>query len=109
MSDLEAALCFQIRAVGLPAPERQYKAVQGRRWRWDLAWPDARLLLEVDGGQWVQGRHNRPGRWGIDNDAENQSTVASQGWRTMRVTGSLIESGRAVELIEAALRYERPE
>jgi very-short-patch-repair endonuclease len=70
-----------------------------------MAWPDARLLLEVDGGLWVGGRHNQPGRWGIDNDAEKQSTAAAQGWRTMRITNSLIDSGRAVELIEAALGY----
>ena len=102
MSDLEEALCFQIRAAGLPVPERQFKAVEGRKWRWDLAWPAQQLLLEVDGAIWIQGRHNR-GR-GIEGDAEKQSAAAATGWRTMRVTERMIDSGRAVELLEVALQ-----
>ena len=59
------------------------------------------LLAEVDGGTWVQGRHNRGA--GIEQDAEKQSAAAALGWRTLRLTGAMIESGRALELIEGAL------
>ena len=36
-----------------------YFALPERRWRSDLAWPDVRVALEIDGGTWVNGRHNR--------------------------------------------------
>lgn len=91
----------QIKQVGLPLPERQHRAVDGRLWAWDFAWPSERLLVEVDGGTWIQGRHNRGD--GIEKDAEKQSTAAALGWRTMRLTGKLIDSGRAIELLETAL------
>lgn len=100
-SDLEEGLVFAIHAARLPEPERQYRAVEGRRWAWDFAWPSHMLLLEVDGGTWSQGRHNTG--TGIEGDAEKQSVAAALGWRTMRVTGKMIDSGRAVELLEGAL------
>lgn len=30
-----------------------------RLWRSDIAWPDVRVALEIDGGTWTYGRHNR--------------------------------------------------
>lgn len=98
-SDLEAALVKQLEWEMRPAPVPQYRAVAERRWKWDLAWPAHNLLVEVDGGQYTGGRHQRPGRWGADNDAEKQSTAAALGWVTMRFTRKMIEDSRAVELI----------
>ena len=122
-SDLERTLLFQIRAAKLPEPELQYQAVPGRRWRWDFAWPregpsrfmysreasgreplywrDAGLLMEVDGATWTGGRHVT-GK-GYEADCEKQSTAAALGWRTMRFTRGMVESGRALELIEEGL------
>lgn len=90
------------RYAGLPIPERQFRAVPERRWKWDLAWPDHWLLLEVDGGTYVYGGHNRGVR--IDGDAEKQSAAAALGYRTMRVTKHMIDSGRALDLLELALK-----
>lgn len=102
LSDHEAHLLRDLRAVGLPRPARQFAAIPGRRWRWDIAYPEARLLIEVDGGGHTYGRHSRAE--GMDGDAEKQSTAVAAGWRCMRFTPKLIATGRAVELIETALR-----
>jgi very-short-patch-repair endonuclease len=101
-SDLEEAVVGLCRLHRLPAPTRQYRAVPARRWKWDLAWPDHSLLMEVDGGTFVYGGHNRGVR--IDGDAEKQSAAAALGWRCMRVTKHMIDSGRAIELLEEALK-----
>ena len=51
MSHLEDTLLWQIKAAGLPMPEREYRAVKGRMFRFDFAWtePNHRLLIEVNG------------------------------------------------------------
>lgn len=98
-SDLEAALVKQLEWFGAPAPTPQYRAIGARRWKWDLAYPDRNLLIEIDGGLYTGGRHQRPGRWGADNDAEKQSTAAAFGWVTMRFTPELIKNQLGAELV----------
>ena len=49
MSELEAMLLLHIRAAGLPEPAQQFRFHPVRLWRADFAWPDAKLLVEVDG------------------------------------------------------------
>lgn len=103
-SDLEVALLTQIEWAGLPKPETEFafaKAI-GRRWRFDLAWPDERLAVEVEGGTWTGGRHTRGA--GFEADAEKYAEAVLSGWRVLRVTGAMIRSGRAVALVERALR-----
>jgi len=103
MSDLEDQLLFQIRVFQLPTPEREYRFKDGRRWRFDLAFPFHRLAVEVEGGTWVSGRHTRGS--GFEKDCEKYAEAAILGWRTIRVTGNMIKDGRAIRYIERAL-YE---
>jgi len=49
-SELEATLAMHIRVNGLPEPEREYRFHPRRKWRFDAAWPDAKLAVEVEGG-----------------------------------------------------------
>ena len=100
-SDLEAALLFQLRAVKIPEPETQYRFLPDRRFRADFAWPDRKLLVEVDGGQHVYGRHNRAGGYAQDRERDNLAQLA--GFTVLRFTGAMVESGQAVSVIEMAL------
>jgi very-short-patch-repair endonuclease len=104
MSDLVETLCAEIRLAGLPEPEREVKAIPGRLFRFDLCWRDRMLAAEVDGGVWVMGRHNRPS--GFEKDAEKMSLAAIAGWRVLRLTASMVKSGKALELVERALTEE---
>lgn len=103
MSDLEELFAFQMKAAKLPEPTREFVFHPTRRWRFDFAWPDRTLACEVDGGEWVRGRHQRPG--GFRKDAEKFSTAAAMGWLVLRVTGSMVEDGSALTLIELALTH----
>lgn len=100
-SDLELILLNRIQLAGLPAPEKQFKFCPTRQWAADFAFQNARLLVECDGGAYVQGRHTR-GK-GFEDDCEKLSTAAAMGWRVIRVTRKHIESGLAVTLIARAL------
>jgi very-short-patch-repair endonuclease len=91
-----------IRAAGLPAPIREHRFAPPRRWRFDYAWPAHRLALEVEGGTWAGGRHVR-GR-GYEADCEKYSEAALRGWRVLRVTTNMLNDGRALAMLERALR-----
>lgn len=100
-SALEERLLFQIRALQLPEPVREYKFHPTRRWRSDFAWPDCRLLVEVEGAHWTNGRHTRGS--GFEADCEKYSEAALNGWAVIRCTSTHIKSGEAVDWIQRAL------
>ncbi len=100
-SQIEAILLFQITALSLPEPVAEYRFHPVRKWRFDLAWPDRMLAVEVEGGKWVQGRHQRP--QGFEDDCVKYNEAALLGWRVLRVTGDMIQDGRAVKYVEMGL------
>lgn len=101
MSQLEDELVWQVKAAKLPAPVRELAPITGRRFRFDLAWPDRKLACEVQGGVWTLGRHTRGA--GAESDAEKLTLAALAGWRCLVVTAKHIRSGQALTWIELAL------
>lgn len=99
-SGYEVRLQFEMKALGLPTPEVQYRFAAPRRWRLDFAWLDRGLALEVDGGTWIQGRHVR-GK-GYEQDVEKLNEAALRGFRTLRVTTGMVKDGRAIEVVRRA-------
>ncbi|BDR13156.1 endonuclease domain-containing protein [Vibrio sp. STUT-A11] len=101
MSALEQTLLFQIKAMGLELPEKEYRFHETRRWRFDFAYPEQQLAVEVEGGTWAGGRHTRGS--GYEKDCEKYNEAALRGWSVLRFTGSMIKSGKAVETLKEAL------
>ena len=106
MSDPERALQTQLRQVELPDPEWYFRFHPERKWEFDAAYPALMLALEVEGGQWIYGRHNRPE--GYTQDCRKYNTAALNGWLLLRFTPAMIDSGEAVRVIERAY-YQRLE
>lgn len=100
-SELEAELALQIRSLGLPEPIREYQAIKGRRYRFDFAFVEARLLVEVNGGTYTKGAHSTG--TGIARDYEKANLAVLQGWRVLMFDGKSVKSGEAVEIIRKAL------
>ena len=100
-SALEAELALQIRALDLPEPVREYQAITGRKFRFDFAWLEHRLLVEVNGGTYTKGAHST-GR-GIARDYEKANLATLDGWRVLMFDGKAVKSGVAVEVIRQAL------
>jgi very-short-patch-repair endonuclease len=103
-SPLEALLLSQIRALGLPEPEREVRLISGRRNRTDFVYRvgvTPPLAIEVEGGMFVMGRHNRPA--GFEADCEKYNEIALLGFRVLRFTGDMVEDGRAAETLQRAL------
>jgi very-short-patch-repair endonuclease len=106
-SEAETALIWQIRAAKLPSPTLQHKAIPGRKFAFDLAWPAWLLAVEVDGAVWTQGRHTRGS--GVETDCEKYSLAAAHGWRVIRCTPGQVDTGQALAWIEQALMLGLPE
>jgi len=102
VSALEETLVVQVKALGLPHPEREVRFHPTRRWRFDLCWPARMVAVEVEGGTWVAGRHSR-GK-GMRSDAEKYNEAVLGGWRLLRVTSDMVADGTAVAFLERALR-----
>jgi very-short-patch-repair endonuclease len=105
MTDLADELIFQLYAVGLDGFTREFRWHPVRRWRADVAFVDARLLIEVDGGVWIGGGHTSGA--GKSRDCLKDCEALVSGWRTLRVTGEMVKSGEALRYVERALAVAR--
>ena len=103
MSKGEEALAMMLRAYGVEF-EREYRFAPPRRWRADFAVPDRRLLIEVQGGHWVDGRHNRGD--GYAKDLERQNAAQLAGWMVLQYTTDQVVSGEAIAQVMDFLQRE---
>lgn len=100
---LEAHMALDIRAVKLDAGSvTQHRFHPTRQWRFDFAWPQRKVALEVDGGVHTGGRHTTGA--GFTEDCEKVNAAVILGWRVLRVTGAHVKSGKAVGWLEELLR-----
>jgi very-short-patch-repair endonuclease len=75
------------RCEGLPL-EQQYRFHSTRKWRFDFAHPKTKIAIEIEGGEFVHGRHGRPGR--LTEDCIKYATAMQDGWEIWRLTGTMI-------------------
>lgn len=76
----------------IPPPRAEHQFAYPRRWRFDFAWIQHRVAVEIDGGLFVAGRHGRGA--GIIQDAEKMLEAAARGWRVIRVPSVWIVDSR---------------
>jgi very-short-patch-repair endonuclease len=115
MSQLSETFYFHIKDLGIPEPEKEYRFIaeklgkgKGLRerllkanlkdWRFDFAWPDQKIAVEIEGGIYVKGGHVR-GKIYTDN-CRKYNEAGLRGWMVLRFTTDLIESGEAFSTLE---------
>lgn len=81
-SELETRFLQLIRRWGLPDPVRQFVLRDGRRFvaRIDLAYPEHRIAVELDGFSWHSSRT------AFVNDRNRQNRLVLLGWTVLRFT-----------------------
>ncbi len=104
LSWAEEKLALDMRALGLPEPQREFRFCPPRRFRFDFAWPDRMLAVEVDGGTHSRGRHVRAD--GFERDAEKLNIAVWMGWKVLRFTSAMVKDGRAAKTMEEVFADE---
>lgn len=94
--------------AGLPKPETEYFFATGRKWRFDFAWVEQKIALEVEGGIFM-ARHGKKSRHfhitGALADMEKYNTAAALGWRVLRCTPQQLMTKPILELLKHAFKF----
>jgi very-short-patch-repair endonuclease len=99
----EAAFLLHCRAYKF-SPEREYRFCEGRRWRFDFAFPEQMIAIEIEGGIWSRGRHTRP--QGYEKDLEKYNMATRLGWSVYRFTTDMVMRGEAIDLLLSCIWQE---
>lgn len=104
-SPLETRFAQFVRGQKLPEPVRQLEMElpNGRKIRLDFAWPDHKVVVEVDGRRYHSG-----GR-AFQLDREKSNALALKGWTLVRITHHDLtkKRGETAALLQDLFSYHR--
>ena len=104
LSPGEEAFALHCHVEGL-FPKREFVFAEPRRWRFDFAFEAEKLAVEIEGGTWIAGRHNRGSS--IEKDLDKYNTAARLGWTVLRYTTQMVLSGQAINEVLEILKGEK--
>lgn len=81
---------------------REFKFHPERKWRADFLIDGYKLLVEVEGGVFINGGHSR-GR-PYTNNCEKYSNAAILGYHVIRATTDQVKSGECIKWIELYIK-----
>lgn len=82
--------------------EDEYLFHPFRKWRFDRANVQKLIAIEIEGGTWIEGRHNRGA--GFTEDCEKYNDALALGWRVIRVTHQMVKNGKAVQWYQSLVK-----
>ena len=96
VSEGEAILSQHLRTLKIEF-EQEFKFHPTRKWRADFHLKGKKILVEVEGGIWSNGRHTRGKGYLGDLDKYNAATM--MGYQVIRFSTEQVKSGKAIEQI----------
>jgi len=100
---------MQLTFLQLPHFVREYRFDKIRRWKFDFAWPELRIGLEIEGlrKSYVKGVPYALGRHctfkGFEEDCIKYANAAYLGWTVLRFNQRLVKTGDALQLTRQLL------
>lgn len=104
-SKLEQTFAFQLAAVGLDRVDSEYRFHPTRRWRFDFAWPDQKVAVEIQGGIY-RGKGGHTNVEGFIRDCDKYNEAQRLGWRVFKFTERHVRTGSAIKFIQGILDAE---
>jgi hypothetical protein len=89
---------------GLPAYVTEHRFHPTRRWRFDYAWPELKIAVEVHGGTYTNGRHTRGGGFTVDREKMNEAAI--YGWTVLEVTAAHVRSGQMRQWLDRIFEHK---
>lgn len=102
------AYALQIKQAGIIRPIEEYQAIPNRKFRWDFAWPECLILVEIQGGIWSSGKSGHSTGTGINRDCEKGNLANLASFCCLSFTSDQIRNGMALEQTKEALRLFQP-
>lgn len=93
-SEIEELFLKQLQFSKFPVFTREYRFDKDRKWRFDFAFQLRKIAVEIEGGTWINGRHNTG--IGIEKDMEKYNFATAQGWKVYRFTSKQVKIGYAI-------------
>ena len=92
-------------APDLPKPCTEWRFDKARKWRFDFAWPEQHVAVEVNGGRYAFAG----GRHASDGDHEKMRRAAALGWRVLPVSPQALRGrpGDVMQDLREALAWKR--
>ena len=81
--------------------EPEYKFSSKRKWRADFAIKKYKILVEIEGGVYSNGRHTRGS--GFVKDCEKYNTAVLLGWKVLRFPTHMVMDNTAIEFLAEVL------
>ena len=107
-SKYEVIFARQLARAGLVGFAQEFRFHPSKGWRFDFANQDLMLAVEIEGGIWANGRHNRGS--GFVKDCEKYNEAALLGWLVLRIPSTWVATGRdyrprrkGIELVKRAV------
>lgn len=91
--------------MGLPRPTAEFRFHSTRKWRADWCWPEHKLILECEGGIFINGGHSRGS--GRTRDHEKFSEAAALGFRLIFAQPRTLQTTATADLIRRALAWHK--
>jgi very-short-patch-repair endonuclease len=102
----KSSLCIKFEGIwkalgGMPLVE-EHKFHPTRKWRFDYSLPAHKIAIEIDGGVYGGGRHNRGS--GFINDCEKFNEATALGWYCYRIPTPMVSTGYVAWVLEQIRR-----
>lgn len=91
---------------GLPQPVFEFCFYEGRKWRFDISFPDHKVAVEVQGGIFSGGAHVRGPA--LLKEYEKANYAAASGWLLLHTIPRDVATQEMVRLIRAAMAHAAP-
>jgi hypothetical protein len=98
---IKLAEMVEANLVDMPGYDKEVTFHPVKKWRFDYAWLDLKVALEVHGGVFANGRHTR-GK-GFTEDKVKMNNAQLLGWIVIEVTKAQVINGQMLIWIKDAI------
>lgn len=101
--ELELKVSRQLSMANIPPWETQLRFKPPRLWRFDFAWPEHMVALEVNGGTFMSGKNKHTNGARLHGEYEKLNAAQTLGWVVLQCDAKHVSKGEVVTFVFDAL------